>query len=596
MTQRHLLCLLTLSAAACIDGGGDGKDTDTGASACDTVEEGDLPPVTLGCEAFAEPLVLSDSPDRKVDYFVDCTPAVTSLTIEPGTVVSFGEGAGLEVSDSSVLSIRGDVCAPVVLQGASAEPGYWRGLIIGNDDRKTEEPVVISHAEIRHAGGGAFNSNGDLGSIILWADSQLTIEDTLIADSAASGLNMSYGGSAVVMARNRFEDNAEHAILAEAEYADAMDGETTFSGNGTDGFTMYGGNVRSTGASWAATTAPYRALGVVGGTGPWTIEAGAEVVFEAGAGLEVYGDAVLNIAGTADAPVVLTGAEPSRGAWLGLIIDADKGSHRIAHTEIRYAGGGAFNSNGDTGGLIVWAGNTVTLQDTTIADSASFGLNLTYGDSTITLEGANTFTGNADAPVLLRPEYGDALSAASSYSGNDEDYVLVISETGVYGDNTWQALDVPWRLRSLSKIFYTVNIAEGDSLTFEAGAEVIAEEHTGFHAGEGALIVAGTEEAPVVFGPADGGTWRGFFFSDPRDDDATHSIDHAEIVGAGDQAFNSNGDLGAVVVWADTSASITNTIFRDTAAACAINASYSGDSVGTTGSTAASAQLLCDGD
>ena len=83
-------------------------------------------------------------------------------------------------------------------------------------------------------------------------------------------------------------------------------------------------------------------------------------------------------------------------------------------------------------------------------------------------------------------------------------------------------------------------------------------------------------------------------FEDPNDEDVPHVIEHAEISDAGSTAFNSNGDLGAIVIWAETSASITNTFFSNTVSKCAINAPYNDDEVSTIGSGSSGALLLCD--
>ena len=108
------------------------------------------------------------------------------------------------------------------------------------------------------------------------------------------------------------------------------------------------------------------------------------------------------------------------------------------------------------------------------------------------------------------------------------------------------------------------------------------------------MHVAGTEDAPVRFSGADGATWAGFLFEDPDDENVPHVIEHAEISDAGSTAFNSNGDLGAIVIWAETSASITDTFFSNTVSKCAINAPYNDDEVSTLGSDSSGALLLCD--
>ncbi len=774
--------------------------TDTGDTGdtgdCPEVDEGDEPPEVLDCDAFGADLVLTDSPDRVVDYVVECRANVGgTLSIEPGTVIGFGEDAGLDASNGSgVLDIEGDECNPVVLRGVDPTPGSWRGVFIDNNSGDDQPDNRIVHTEIRHAGGGSFNSNGDTGAIILWADNRLTLTDTVVAESASHGLNVTYGDSTLDFARNHFEDNAGDGVYADAEYREDFDSESTFSGNAHP-VGLIGGAAREN-AVWAPLSAgtyvhPGAQVVVFG----LTIEAGAVVSFDAGAGLEAAGvEAPFVLAGTSDSPVVLQGSEDVPGHWRGVLIDNNGGNgsdNRITFAEIRDGGGEAFNSNGDLGGLILWADNTLTLEDSTIANSADVGLNIAYGDSeltfarnhfenntshavygspeylgemdgastfvgnggdhvavfggslpgptsiaaldvpyyvledqvvftghpltieagadfvfeanaglevggtesplhvagtatdrvimrgssavpghwrgilidnnsdvvadnlienldlrhagggsfnsngdlgalilwadnvltlrdvaieqsgdvglnatyggsTLVLDGFNSFTGNVGAPVFLDPAYASALQGTDVHIGNDVDYAL-LTEGGVSGDHTWEALDVPYRLTSVTEIFYDIEFGENSQWTVEAGAELVFESNTGIES-IGDVSIEGAAGNPVVLRGLDAtpGYWKGLLFEDPDDTSKFYYVDHAEIRDAGGGSFNSNGDLGGIIPWADTSLEVTNTLFANLGAPCAINSRYfdvDTDQYITTGSsTDASAGLVCDPD
>jgi len=527
------------------------------------------------------------------------------LTMEAGVELAFDDDAGLSVGGTeSPLHIDGTATDPVVLRGSDDVPGHWRGIIIDNNGGKGAANS-IAFAEVRNAGGGAHNSNGDLGGLILWAGNELALTDTTIADSADVGLNLTYGDSSVTLARNHFEGNASHAIYGAPEYMDAMDPDSTFVGNGGDHVAVFGGAMADE-ASIAALQVPYYVLedGVVSTNHPLTIEAGAHFVFEANAGLEISGvDSPLHIAGTPLDRVVLEGSAPDRGHWRGLIIDNNSSvpaENLLDNVDILHAGGGSFNSNGDLGGLILWADNHLTLRDVSIAESGAVGLNATYGGSTLILEGVNVFTGNASAPAWLEPTLASAMGSDDVFSGNDYDYV-VLTEGGVAGTHTWQALDVPYRLTSVTEIFYTIDFADESQWNAEPGVEVVFDANTGISS-VGDVDIAGSAAEPVVFrGSAPvAGHWRGLFFSDADDASDTYYVDWAEIRDAGGNSFNSNGDLAGIMPWADTSLSVTNTTFANLAAACAINSRYydpNTDVYNVAGSTTdGSTQLLCDPD
>src|SRR5690554_2478116 len=59
----------------------------------------ELPPIVLDCDYFSEDRVLTDDPQRPVDYVITCYANVQgSLKIEPGVVIEFENHAGLRVN------------------------------------------------------------------------------------------------------------------------------------------------------------------------------------------------------------------------------------------------------------------------------------------------------------------------------------------------------------------------------------------------------------------------------------------------------------------------------------------------------------------
>ena len=91
---------------------------------------------------------------------------------------------------------------------------------------------------------------------------------------------------------------------------------------------------------------------------------------------------------------------------------------------------------------------------------------------------------------------------------------------------------------------------------------------------------------------------KGLYFEDADNRSDVYIVRHAIIRGAGGGPFNSNGDLGGIIPWADTSLEVTDTRFEELAAPCAINERYfdaATDTYVTTGSTTdGSAALVCN--
>ncbi|MCB9701196.1 MAG: hypothetical protein H6711_04850, partial [Myxococcales bacterium] len=128
-----------------------------------------------------------------------------------------------------------------------------------------------------------------------------------------------------------------------------------------------------------------------------TLEPGVVLGFEDAMRLWLsrYGGASgLMAVGTADAPVILTGAQANDpGAWGGVVIydEADDAKTRFEHAEIRWGAG--FNTDGN---VELWDASP-TFSDVVIAGSDCWGIRL-YGASAPQLQNV-TFDGNACGDV-----------------------------------------------------------------------------------------------------------------------------------------------------------------------------------------------------
>jgi len=91
----------------------------------------------------------------------------------------------------------------------------------------------------------------------------------------------------------------------------------------------------------------------------------------------------------------------------------------------------------------------------------------------------------------------------------------------------------------------------------------------------GSLQVLGQENDQIVFTGEDKtpGSWKGIFF---KSNDIKNKIEYAKIEYAGGEAFNSNDDKGAVIVWSSTHLNMNNTTITNSET-YGFNASYGGD-------------------
>lgn len=369
-----------------------------GVMGCGEAEEDG--PERLSCNTFNARALLAERRDG-VDYEVeaDCVLLTPSLTIEPGVTIAFGARSGLSVGG---IQAAGTAEAPIVLQGVEARAGSWRGLFIESDKAGN----VLEHVQIAHAGGDAFNSNGHLGSIILYSG-RLNLNTVRLTQGAATGLNALAQAAPAV--ENLTVTTHQTPATLSVVHLGVLDATSTLTGNTDDHAVMLTGADIIGEVVVKPTTVPYR-VEVSGGFEVWGVRERGSLTFNPGVtlkmgpktGLAVSDQGTLTIAGTAEAPVVFEGVTAGPGTWRGVALNSLSESFVIDHLTISGAGGDAFDSNGDRASILLGFESTLTLNDATIRDSgAECGVKIT--SMGMLTETGNTYDG-VTTPVCYPPE------------------------------------------------------------------------------------------------------------------------------------------------------------------------------------------------
>jgi hypothetical protein len=117
---------------------------------------------------------LSNICPNGVDYIIatdNIYEVTANLTIEAGVSIEFVDGAGLAIEETESFNALGNAQDPILLQGVNENAiGSWRGIIIYSD--KTAN--ALDYVTIKGAGGDPFNSNGEQGSLVVYADPNLS--------------------------------------------------------------------------------------------------------------------------------------------------------------------------------------------------------------------------------------------------------------------------------------------------------------------------------------------------------------------------------------------------------------------------------------
>ena len=248
-------------------------------------------------------------------------------------------------------------------------------------------------------------------------------------------------------------------------------------------------------------------------SGDFIIDAGVVIAFESDAGLRLgkYADGKIQMNGTADKPIILTGTQKDKGSWRGIQISSDNPANRMDYVTVEYAGQTGRNGWGLQGSVIGAAGGVMKMDNCTVQHGNLIGLHWLDGSlnaGKLTLSNS-TFTGN-DTPIKTSVNHINTIDGSSTYSGNVNDYIK-LSANDVIRDVTFHKTDVPF----LSDGFKPDNETKR-RFTFEPGVTILMEAgsqirfQNAFHY-DHEIIMKGTANDPITIkGKEDvAGYWEG---------------------------------------------------------------------------------------
>lgn len=357
-----LLCSIVLSFSSCEPK--EGCET-TNTCPCTSAEQ------ITDISYFQTDRTLSNICPNGIDYVI-ATDAIYSVTanlvIEEGVNIQFVDGAGLAIEETGSINALGNASSPIVLQGENENMiGAWRGIIIYSD--KTAN--AFNYVTIKGAGGDEFNSNGERGSLVVYADAKVKIDNCVFENSAAYGINANYTSAEITsLMSNKFVNN-NTPILIRANNADIIDATNSFSGNTNSYVHTRIGSQIETNKIWQALSIPYQITSAdfgitklqrVGNNGKLTINAGAKLLFETQTGLEINDTGTFSAIGTASNKIEFSGVDPQAASWYGIEFRFTQSpSNEISYANIKHAGS-------DQGAIYMWADPALNVNNVTISD------------------------------------------------------------------------------------------------------------------------------------------------------------------------------------------------------------------------------------
>lgn len=327
-------------------------------------------PILLPCDYFSKNpgTTLTNDPDAEIDYIVTCKMAISSdIKIEPGTVIQFESDAGFNIQATGSLAAIGEEKSKILFTGKTKLPGAWAGIFVRSNNVRNE----LTHCVIEYAGGSAFNSNGDLGGVIVYAASRLRMKHNEFKQNAAFGLNANYISTQFTLENNRFVEN-EQPISITGVQLGMLNASNSFLENQLNKIAVHFGSADiSDPTIWSFIGIPYAVRGgnTMTVSSDLTIEPGVEIEMGNAAGIKVVTKGSLKMVGTETKRIKIRGNVPQAGSWNSIEYHfSTSPNNEIKYADIEHGGG---NPSVHKGAIYMWAGPKLIVSHSNFANISS---------------------------------------------------------------------------------------------------------------------------------------------------------------------------------------------------------------------------------
>ncbi len=341
-----------------------------------------------------------------------------ALTISPGSILEFSNGAGLRLGEQSSdctattgsLNATGTEENPIIFRGIAEGKGTWLG--IGFNSSSPNNRLV--YCEI--SGGGSsklYNASKFTANVTLQCESKVTIQHTILSESGGYGMYL-LDEDAVLdsFEENRLINNELAPVYLRLPQVGQLDAVSTYAeGNGRAYIDVLGDAVVGEDLTIEKLEVPYR-IGMDGVGRPTyvekvlTIAPGVILEFESSAGIIlgnpgadcILSSGVLNAVGTVEEPIIFRGATEGQGTWLGLGVNTSNANNQLIYCTISGGGSNQLYNAGGKGNLVIHCEGKAEVRNCIISDSGGWGIDFVQGGNTLVDEN-NRYDNNAEGNV-----------------------------------------------------------------------------------------------------------------------------------------------------------------------------------------------------
>ncbi|MCO5257746.1 MAG: right-handed parallel beta-helix repeat-containing protein [Lentimicrobium sp.] len=331
------------------------------------------------------------------DYYANRSVQISAgLTLEPGVVIECASDISMFVSGSNAyLNASGSASKNIIFRGSEKIKGWWKNINFSSVNILNK----LDHVQVLHAGSSA--SNGFKSAVYIKSSSsyRAAITNTEISMTDGYGLFVDGNNNGLIeFSGNRFSDNTEAPMIVGAENLYALDNASQFTGNGIQAIVVKApGNTNArfeSSGSIKALSVDYHFMSSAELQTNLTFEPGVTCLFNSGTRLWVTATGAITANGTPSEKITFSGIFSSPGAWNGIELASASPENSIDYAIISFGG----NSSGRDANIYMFNSSKLTLTNSTISDSQTWGIFLAAGSPELT-ESSNTFSNNASGDI-----------------------------------------------------------------------------------------------------------------------------------------------------------------------------------------------------
>jgi len=240
------------------------------------------------------------------------------------------------------------------------------------------------------------------------------------------------------------------------------------------------------------------------------------VVIECGSDVRFWfstNSAYLNAEGTSMKNIIFRGIDKVKGTWKTIHIASSNVNNKLNYVRIMHAGSSTVSSKKTA--LFVQSNtpSKISIRNTTITQSAGYGLCVDGDEAIFTAFSDNNFSDNDAAPMCIGASQLYSLDKTSVFTNNGVQAIEVNvgTSTSLHDNGTIPALSIPYYFYSDLLIYATVNFEPGVACYFNINKRIVVIQQSGI------LIADGTENQKIIFSGIEKnpGAWKGIEIDSP---------------------------------------------------------------------------------